>query len=845
MLTTRKTLRFKLRPALTGCVRLWDGREAHGSDCARTKFLARSCFVLLLTYVVSAFAQLPSEARRGLWKAQWITSPSTSQRDSVVLHFRKVFEIPRVPEHFVVHVSADNQFVFCVNQQEVGRGPALSDLAHWRYETYDLAPLLRLGRNEFAATVWNFGIHSPLAQISDRTAFVVQGDAESERVADTDTNWEVEEETGVQLLSTPSDLQRFYYVAEPSERIDGNFFDWSWNDGAHSHGKWEHAASIGNAIERAAVLQNINWQLMPDRLPAMPMELMPVGRVVRSAGVQLPAEFPKTMIEIPGHANVTLLLDRSQLTTAYPELTVSGGAKSTIRLTYAEALVDSKGEKGNRNEIAGKHIIGIFDEFLPDGAEGRRFMPLGWRTWRYLQLDIRTADEPLRIEDIRSWFTAYPFQEKARFDSDDPSLRQIWEIGWRTARLDAHDTYMDTPYWERMQYIGDTRIQALISYSIADDDRLARQAIQAFNDSRIADGITRSRYPSSVTQIIPTFSLLWIGMVHDFWQYRGDEEFVKTQIPGTRTVMDWFLARQRPDGLLGNISWWPFVDWGKDFGFGVPPQDENGGSSIITLQLIEALRYAEQLESAFGEPTREQRYREAEIRAVNAVRGLCWNEPYGLIADTPSQKHYSQHANILGVWLDVVAQNRQQEVLTKILSASDPGFGSSAAIPEMTKATYYFRFYLARALDHAGLGDRYLDLLNPWRDMVALGLTTWAEQPEPSRSDSHAWSAHPNFDFLTIVAGIRPKAPGFSTVRIDPHLGRLRHLVATVPTPRGIVEVTYTAKPSGTSAEITLPSNLEGELHWEEKTISLHPGHQQFLLPSGQRAKLSGGGLTE
>ena len=47
---------------------------------------------------------------------------------------------------------------------------------------------------------------------------------------------------------------------------------------------------------------------------------------------------------------------------------MSGGAASKIRLTYAEALVDSKGVKGNRNEIEGKHIVGIFDEFLPDGS---------------------------------------------------------------------------------------------------------------------------------------------------------------------------------------------------------------------------------------------------------------------------------------------------------------------------------------------------------------------------------------------------------------------------------------------------------------------------------------------
>jgi len=40
----------------------------------------------------------------------------------------------------------------------------------------------------------------------------------------------------------------------------------------------------------------------------------------------------------------------------------------------------------------------------------------------------------------------------------------------------------------------------------------------------------------------------------------------------------------------------------------------------------------------------------------------------------------------------------------------------------MTLATYYFRFYLARAAEHAGLGDEYLRLLGPWRDDGAVGI---------------------------------------------------------------------------------------------------------------------------
>ena len=162
--------------------------------------------------------------------------------------------------------------------------------------------------------------------------------------------------------------------------------------------------------------------------------------------------------------------------------------------------------------------------------------PSAWRTWRYLQLDIQAADQPVHIASFKTWFTAYPFVEKASFTSDDNSLRSIWDTGWRTARLDAHDTYMDTPYWERLQYIGDTRLQALISYTVAGDDRLARQAIQAFNDSRIPDSLTQSRYPSSLVQKIPTFSLLWVDMVYDFWLYRGDRDFTRAQLAGTRAV---------------------------------------------------------------------------------------------------------------------------------------------------------------------------------------------------------------------------------------------------------------------------------------------------------------------
>lgn len=789
-----------------------------------TRLFLATLTVLANSFLVNAQS---SNSHAKLWTAQWITAPNTPQRDEVVLHFRKVIDLAQSPQEFRMDVSADNQFIFYVNQQRVGSGPSRSDLAHWRYETYDIGPFLHAGRNVLSATVWNFSTHAAIAQMRDRVGLLVHGEGDAERIADTDASWEVEQEKGIQTLrpEIPG-----YYAAEPGERLDAALLDWMWNSNSNLKGSWTKPITLGRGSQRGETDAPNNWQLVSDPLPFMEMKNLPAGRVVRATGIEMPSGFPEKEFNIPAHTAASILLDNGELTTAYPELIVSGGLGSTVRLTYAEALVNEKGEKGNRNQIDGKHIVGVADEFLPGGCASCEFKPLTWRTWRYLQVDMQTADEPLRIEKLRTWFTAFPFTERAYFRSADSSLTSIWGVGWRTARLDAHDTYMDTPYWERLQYVGDTRIQALISYTVAGDDRLARQAIEAFDNSRIPDGLTQSRYPSSLVQMIPTFSLLWVGMVHDFWMYRDDPDFVRSQLPGTRTVLDWFLRRQRPDGLLDRLPWWSFVDWGKDFDFGMPPQDENGGSAIITLQFVEALRYAAEMEAAHGDPITARKYRHAATRAALAVWKLCWNQQYSLLADTPAQQHYSQHANILGVWLDVVPAKKQKDVLAKIISASDSGFVASGTVPPMTLATYYFRFYLARALEHAGLGNRYLELLGPWKDMLSLGLTTWAESPEPTRSDSHAWSAHPNYDFLTIVAGIRPKTPGFRTVRIEPHLGGLDHVTAAMPIPKGVVTVEYIHVANGVEDEIELPAGVSGELIWKGRKSTLREGKQKVTL---------------
>ena len=471
------------------------------------------------------------------------------------------------------------------------------------------------------------------------------------------------------------------------------------------------------------------------------------------------------------------MLDRKTLTTAYPHLTVSGGKGANPASPTPKPSTTSSKHKGDRDDVGDRVARGLNDSFLPDGGQHRVFEPLWWRTWRYLDLDIATGDRAAHARIAESQLHRLSLSKSApNFESGDPDLDKIWEISWRTARLDAHETYMDTPYYEQLQYIGDTRIQALISYTVAGDDRLARQALDAFNDSRIPEGITRSRYPSSLPQNIPTFSLLWIGMLHDYWMYRPDPQFVRDDRPGTRASSAGSRKYETPTALLDKLPWWSFIDWVPSGE--IPTYDANGESCITTLEYLGALDRCRRPRTASrrsGARCDAISPRSTHVRsglAANAGTPCTW--PPRRQPRTRNVQPAGQHSRR--------ALRRDSEGAAAGRAAKRAGHRAGHhARRRALSASYYFRFYLARALEHAGMADDYLNSLDPWRKLLPLHFSTWPEIPGDTRSDSHAWTSHPIYDLLTLVAGIEPASPDLPPSVSHPHLGSADHAHSHLP----------------------------------------------------------------
>jgi alpha-L-rhamnosidase len=752
------------------------------------------------------------------WNAAWIAAPGDDGLNYGVYYFRKNIELKNKPASFIVHVSADNRYKLYVNKVLVSLGPARGDTYFWNYETVDLAPYLSAGKNIVAALVWNEAQYSPAAQISVRTGFIMQGNSAEEEVLNTNNTWKSIRDYG--HMPAPG----FFFAASKGELVDMHqAIKGDWTVAAYNDSAWPAAVKLMDGRLKGTAW-GIDWALVPSTLPAREMTYQRILKLRSVVGATVPEAFPasKAAVSIPAHTTATLLLDQTFETNAYVTFNFSGGKDAGISLGYAESLYEkgSNGvRKGNRNDVAGKEFVGRIDSLISDGSAGQSFTSLNFRTYRYLRVIVQTKNEPLVIDDLYGTFTGYPFKRNAVLNTNNTEMTQMLDIGWRTARLNAWETYTDCPYYEQLQYIGDTRIQALVSYFNTSDDRLARNAITQIDHSRLAEGITKSCYPTKGTQIISPFSLWYIGMLHDYWMYRNDNEFVKNKLVGERAVLDFFSKYQTPDGSVKNTPYWAFVDWAGNLAGGVNGKD--GTAAIYDLQLLLAYQWAAEMEGKIGLHDFAVLYTKKAAQLKATIQRKYWDPAKNLYADTQEKNGYSQHANALAILAGMVSGADRLALANRLLNNNS-----------LTQCSVYFKYYLNAALVKAGLGNDYLKWLDIYRENIAMGLTTWAEYSDvnTSRSDCHAWGASPNIEFFRTVLGIDSDSPGFQKIKIEPHLGAIKKISGEIPHPNGKVAVSYVLNNNRWIISIQLPPHTTGVLLWKAKPYAIHAGTNTWII---------------
>jgi alpha-L-rhamnosidase len=459
--------------------------------------------------------------------------------------------------------------------------------------------------------------------------------------------------------------------------------------------------------------------------------------------------------------------DFGVLKVGYPQIKIFADEPAEVVITYAEAPVDAQGQKGNRNTLDGKRISGYQDVVkIPAGAS--QFEPLWIRTCRYIHIEVRVSAWVESVS-MREW--RYPLLAASTFGCDDPAVEPIWQTCIRTLELCAGETYFDCPYYEQLQYVGDARIQALCGYYLSTDRALQRNCIEQIGWSLLENGLTQSRYPSRQMQVIPPFSLWWVMMLYDAYRY-DSPDIAMRWLDAAELVISAFKQVQH-----GELEpFWCFGDWVPGWKWGIPPGGPNAEMHQLTLQLAEA--------------------------ALDAMRRKTMALDWPAERIRPDQS-VTEHAEALWRYGQRLAGQNP-----------DPWPDLDGA----ARCTYYFQYYSL----FGQAPEDYVSNLEPWQEMLKLGLTTFAENPEPTRSDCHAWSAHPVVGLLREVAGIDSAAPGWAKLRVAPRPGSLERFEASMAHPCGPVGVHFES--GKLSLELPIPAVFE----WQGEQLELDPGKHEY-----------------
>ncbi len=664
--------------------------------------------------------------------AFWAWHPERKEHEAGFTLFRRTVDCAS-DSPFGLAVSADNRFNFYLDGKLLGRGPQRSDLDHYYFDEYH--GTLAAGRHVFAAevVVWRNAWRrspGPWAEMHAGGGVMVAGYAGQERM-ELPEHWLCRIDFSRRPLAWKEAWGNATRIpAPPMDEVDFARGEPGWLTDDAPQGNWVEPVILGRAEFRGYYQNDPDtpWNLMPRPLKQMTESFTPIAAILEStaklklAGGRLAGRLPA------GRHKILLDLGRNQTSMVY----FSGrGGTGTCRMAYSETLFDPEGIKICRypGSLGRQGLADV----LKFAGKPWRYASFWYRTGRYIELDMDLAS-PVEELDLAFHFITYPLGEYREFHAPgDPALEKIYQVACHTLSCCAHEHFEDCPYYEQLQYAGDSRIEALVSYAVSGKDDLGRNMLKTIAFSQLPNGLTQSRYPSVFQQVIPEYSLIWVLALHDHYVCFQDPDLVRELMPCADSLLRAFERRRRPDGLLDDFpGTWHYSDWVPGWKTGAPDRGEDVPSTLLNLFYIEACRRAADLKELLGEDAAPLR-KQAE-KTADAVNRLCFDPALNRYLDAPGHPEWlSMHPNVLAVLFGLIPEEKRAAFLREVCGDE-----------RLSKMSLYFSFYLLAAVRLYGTREELRCRYAPWEKMLELGCTTFPEIASMNcRSVCHAWSCAP------------------------------------------------------------------------------------------------------
>lgn len=695
-----------------------------------------------------------------------MTHPDAKFSEEKMYLFRKTITCKKTVS-FSASIFADARYKLYINGQLASVGPCRGNDTEKYYNEIELGEYLKEGENLLEAVVLQLKneydgkyVYANLGSVirTGNMVFGFQGTVVCENETfqvEADETWDVASLEGITFIADND------YIVGLNEEITPVFY---------REPEWKKAVFADYCAEFDFPKPHI----------------FGVGRYTAK-----PAPIPPQRLDpISLSFDENCVCDAGELMTAYLKITLFG--KGSVRFTYAECktLTDEKGKvyKKDRTDPSG-NIEGYSDVVYLDGKEVV-FQPFWFKTFRFIKAEI-VGD--VIVKSIEGFETGYPLAVEGSFESDITVDNKLWEISLRTLKRCMQETYIDCPYYEQEQYLMDTRLQALYTYQISNDDREIRRTLCDFAASQQACGILCSKSPDFFPQIIPGFSFYFIFILHEHYLRFADKEIIRSYIPTAEGILRYFRNNLSEKGLIKRSGFWNFVDWAKDWAHlsGSPQGEKGEDMTIYTLMYVATLKKMATLYDAIELSELASTVRRFAADIQQSVKDRCFDSNSGLFADGPSKKYFSAHAQIWAVLSGTVTGEEAKNIMEKSETLS-------------VQPTYAYIYDYLRALEACGLYHKRNQKLDALRELVSLHCTTVPETPGNTRSECHGWGATVLYEFAALDLGVRVNEPE-KVIEISPYIAERNWAKGVVVVNEGKVSVSWSKENGDFSIDIEAP----------------------------------------
>ncbi|MEN3322133.1 alpha-L-rhamnosidase C-terminal domain-containing protein [Mariniflexile soesokkakense] len=495
----------------------------------------------------------------------------------------------------------------------------------------------------------------------------------------------------------------------------------------------------------------------------------------------------------------SILLDYGKEIHGSLQLVLGGSSRrepSLVRIRFGESVGEANSQTYNSDWLMGFSTDDHAKRDIIMEIPRTGLIEIGNTGFRFVRIDLLQANTLINLKEARAVLRYRDIPYLGSFKSSSSRLDSIWLTGAYTTHLNMQEYLWDGIKRDRLVWLGDFHPELATITKVFGYNEVVPKSLD----------LACEQYPlPNWMNGMTSYSFWYLIIQYEWYMQNADIAFLKKHRTYILGLIDQISSQINEDGTetMGKFR---FLDWPS-----TPNKEgvEAGFRALLVWALKDAKKLSEILED-----------KESVTKCLTAIEKL--------------NRNVMNHNNL-----------KQAAALMAVAGILDPvkACNDVVAVDGAARFSTFYGLYMLDALSMAGMHEKALHIIDAyWGGMLDMGATTfwedfnidWMENsarldeltpegmndihgsfgaycyPSYRHSLCHGWSSGVTAWLTENVLGIQIMEPGCKTLKIEPHLGSLKWVEGSFPTPLGVVKVKHTKLANGKiESQIDAPKGIK------------------------------------